>query len=641
MNIDWLTIKTDPYNYIKKLKTDEIVNIVNEANKHYHNNESKLGDNIYDLIIDYLENERNYIYSSVGSNITVDKKKTKLPVYMGSMDKYKPKDDLNKWKKKFNNSYLISDKLDGSSGLYVREPNGNVKLYTRGNGTIGQDVSYLQNYINLIKKNINYDRKLIVRGEFIITKKNWLKYKSNFSNSRNLVSGLINSKYIKNKSQLKDIDFVAYELIEPMITPKKQFLLLKDLGFNVVNNSYHKDFDKTILSNILMNRREMGDYEIDGIIVTDNKIYKREIDKNPKHSFAFKIVLTEQLAETTVLDVDWHISSWGVLKPVVKLKPIKLEGVCIKNVTGINAKFIKENKIGPGAVLQIIRSGSVIPKIEKIITPVLQGKLPNNIDFIWNNSKVDIIINNYNNLNKEQKEELLTKKILKFINSIGCEQFKSSRIKKVIQSEKLNSIPKILNATIEDFLEIEGFKLKSATNIVKSIQECFKKASLINIMAGSGCFGYGLGEKKMLLIMQNIPDLFKNENYSLEMLTNMINKIKGFSKKTTIKFVDNIEKFRLFCKSINYNINKTYQTNTKKKNLKISDKFNNLKFLFTGFRNKDFEETITNNGGILLNSFKKDLNYLIVKNNTISNNKTKLAKKLNIPIITNLSQINL
>ena len=191
---------------------------------------------------------------------------------------------------------MISDKLDGSSGLYVRNEDGTINLYTRGNGVVGQDVSYLQDYIDLPKLNKFKNKRCIVRGEFILKKKTWKKYEKEFSNSRNLVSGLINSKHIKNSEYLKDIDFVAYELIEPELPPKKQFNLLTIYGFNTVFHKYYKTFTKDKLSEILINRRENSNYEIDGIIITDNKIHTREKDKNPKHSFAFKIVLMEQLA---------------------------------------------------------------------------------------------------------------------------------------------------------------------------------------------------------------------------------------------------------------------------------------------------------------------------------------------------------
>lgn len=633
--VNWNKLNKSPYKYIEQLETDEIIEIVNIANKHYHNNESIISDSVYDLIITYLDDNRDYQYSNVGSEVVVDKAKVKLPVYMGSMNKYKPKDDLTKWSKKYNHGYMISDKLDGSSGLYIRNEDGTINLYTRGNGKIGQDVSYLQDYINLPKLS-KFKGRCIVRGEFIISKKNWLKYEKKFSNSRNLVSGLINSKYIKNPDYLRDIDFVAYEMIEPVLKPKKQFNILTLYGFDVVFHKYYKSFTKDQLSKILMDRRESGNYEIDGIIITDNYNHTRETEKNPKHSFAFKIVLMEQLAETTVLDIDWHVSSWGVLKPVVKLQPVFLEGVTIRNVTGINAKFIMDNKIAPGAILQIVRSGSVIPKIHKVITPAAEGQLPD-CKFYWNKSKIDIMVDK-EEISDEMMDMILVKQILRFMNAIGVVGFKRGKIKAVIQSDKLNSIQKLLKARKSYFLEIEGFQDKSASKILRSIKESFKKAPMVKIMSGSSCFGLGFGEKKLQLVLDNIPDIFTND-YSQDELISKINKINGFSNKTTNKFINCLDKFKQFLKSIRYNYDNMILKPVEETVSLVSNKLVNKKFLFSGFRSKILEDIIKKNGGQVVDKFNKEISYLVVNNLEKISSKMKQANKHNIPIITEINSL--
>ena len=118
--------------------------------------------------------------------------------------------------------YVISCKLDGVSGLYSTEGD-KPKLYTRGNGIIGQDITHLIPYLRLpTTKNIT------IRGEFIIKKSAFNeKYKDTFSNPRNLVAGMINKKTISAKNYL-DIDFVAYEVIKPQLKPSEQMKFLED-----------------------------------------------------------------------------------------------------------------------------------------------------------------------------------------------------------------------------------------------------------------------------------------------------------------------------------------------------------------------------------------------------------------------------
>ena len=299
---------------------------------------------------------------------------------MGSMDKMKDQKKIESWTTKYyENGYIVSDKLDGTSGLVVYE-NNTIKIYTRGNGHIAQDISYLQKYTKLPK---TLQNKTIVRGEFIISKTKWQKYKNKFSNARNFVSGLINSKKVSPKL-IKDIDFVAYELIEPIVTQKEQFILLQQYGFNVVYNTFINNVSMDLLSDILTKRRETSKYEVDCIISTNNNIFKREEEKNPKHSIAFKMVITEDIVETTILDVEWNASMWGVLKPRIRVSPVLIQGVTINWVTGINAKFMLHNTIGgpigPGAVVQIIRSGDVIPKIIKVVVPVKETEVKTYVD---------------------------------------------------------------------------------------------------------------------------------------------------------------------------------------------------------------------------------------------------------------------
>ena len=107
---------------------------------------------------------------------------------------------VKKWIQKYKGSYVVSCKLDGISALYVYDKNKKEeKLYTRGNGTIGQDISYLIKYINFpknISKNIN---GAMITGEIIISRHNFKQYFSdNYANSRNFVAGLVNRNFDKN-----------------------------------------------------------------------------------------------------------------------------------------------------------------------------------------------------------------------------------------------------------------------------------------------------------------------------------------------------------------------------------------------------------------------------------------------------------
>ena len=375
------------FSYLETLNENQLSEIIKVTNEYYYNTKNPLlTDNEYDIVKEYTERKfpKNTAIKEIGA--PVGKNKVKLPYEMASMDKIKPDtNEVYKWMNTYTGQYVISCKLDGVSGLYSTEGD-KPKLYTRGDGKIGQDISHLLSVFDLPK-----EKDIVVRGEFIIPKEVFnTKYKSDFSNPRNLVSGIINSKSIDAKA--KDLHFVTYEVIKPSLKPSEQMDKLKELKHEVVKNKTITEISNDVLSDILVDWRKSYEYEIDGIIVSDDKIYPRK-SGNPEHAFAFKMVLSEQMAEAKVIDVIWTPSKNGYLKPRVRIEPVNLSGVNIEYATGFNGKFIEDNKIGIGAIIQIIRSGDVIPHIKSVTTPAEAPKMPL-VPYKWTDTKVDIVLEN-------------------------------------------------------------------------------------------------------------------------------------------------------------------------------------------------------------------------------------------------------
>jgi len=609
---------------LETLNEKQLSNILNEANKNYYNNTLDnllLLDNEYDIIKEFISYKypNNNIIQKIGA--TVGSRKVKLPYFMGSMDKIKPDTEaLNLWKKKYNGPYVLSCKLDGVSGLYSTE-NDVPKLYTRGDGKIGQDISNFIPYLNLPKK-----KDLVIRGEFIISKSIFEnKYKTIFANPRNMVAGIINNK-TPNEIYLKDIHFIAYELIKPELTPVKQLEFLSSLNINVVYNQFYSDINNEILSELLKNLRYNHLYEIDGLIVTNNNIYKREIG-NPEHSFAFKMILSDQVAEAKVVDVIWSPSKDGYLKPRVQIEPIQLGGVKIEFATGFNAAFIYSNKIGIGAIVEIIRSGDVIPHIQNVVVKASEAKMPDET-YIWNDSKIDVIL-----INKELDETVKEKNITGFFKGIGVEGLSSGNISRIIKAG-FDSIPKILQMKILDFLKVEGFKEKTATKLYNGIQECLINANIVQIMAATNIFGRGFSDKKIEIIMEAFPTLLIS-NESNEQKINHLSSIKGMSFKTSEAFVEKIKDFLKFITDTNFNFEGKliYEKNTNL-NFDESHPLFGKTIVMTGFRDGIIQDEIKKIGAKLGNTVSKNTFILLVKDLMEDSIKAEEARKLKIPIIT-------
>jgi len=606
------------FDFIEMLSENMIVTMLEEANKQYYNETPILTDNEFDILKEFIEKKfpKNVEVKQIGAPI--EKNKANLPYFMGSMDKIKPDTGYLKiWKKTYNGPYVLSAKLDGVSGLYTTE-NGEKKLYTRGNGVVGQDVSHLIPYLQLPE-----DDNITIRGEFIMTKQIFEEiYAKTFANSRNFVSGVINSKKIDDK-KIRHIDFVAYEVIQPLLTPSEQMKYLESLEVKTVINELlePKKLTNEYLSDLLISYRDSYSYTIDGVIVTDDKNYPRK-NKNPKHSFAFKMVLSDQIAEAKVLDVLWTPSKYGYLKPRIRIEPITIGGATIEYATAFNGAYVKNNKIGIGSMIRLIRSGDVIPHILETIVQASVAKMPD-VPYKWNESHIDIIL-----LDALNNEIVKTKNITNFYNGLDVVGLGEGNVKRLMKAG-FDSVAKIIAMTQSDFLKVEGFKEKLANKIHKNIHDALDTMSLEKLMAVSNVFGRGMGERRISEILKNYPNVLISKETMQEKI-NKISQFKGFAEKTALTFVENIDRFLDFIVETKLNIDLILDN---VKCCKKDGKLSNHIFVFSGFRNKSLEDKIILHGGKVSNCLSKNTKALVVKDTIDETTKTEKAKKLNVPIL--------
>jgi len=142
--------------------------------------------------------------------------------------------------------------------------------------------------------------------------------------------------------------------------------------------------------------------------------------------FAFKMVISDQVAEVKVVDIIWTPSKDGYLVPRVQIEPIVLGGVKIEYATGFNAKFIEENNIGVGAVISIVRSGDVIPHILGTVVPSSKPLMPTQ-EYEWDSTHTNILL--------VDKDDPIVKEknILGFFKNIEVDGLGPGNIKKIIR----------------------------------------------------------------------------------------------------------------------------------------------------------------------------------------------------------------
>jgi len=407
------------------------------------------------------------------------------------------------------------------------------------------------------------------------------------------------------------------------LKPSEQINLLKTLNVDVVLNKTTNDLTNEMLSELLVYWRKNYIYEIDGVIVSDDKLYSRK-SGNPDHSFAFKMVLSDQIAEAKVVDVLWTASKDGYLKPRIQIEPIHLGGVKIEYATGFNAAFIEQNKIGVGAMIQIIRSGDVIPHIKSVTTPAEKAKMPN-VPYKWTDTHIDIKLEDIS-----QDESVREKNITGFFRGIGVEGLSTGYILRIIDAG-YDSIPKIIKMTKYDFLKVDGFKEKTASKIHEGIKEKVVAASLLTIMSASNIFGRGISEKKIEPILEAVPDILTSNDSVEEKIKKIVN-VKGMAKKSAELFVSNIPAFLQFINECNIQDKLTL-----KNVIATFDESHPLykkTIVITGFRDENITNLLKSVGANLGSSVSKNTFAVLVKDKDDDTGKAVEARKLGIQLLT-------
>ena len=366
------------------------------------------------------------------------------------------------------------------------------------------------------------------------------------------------------------------------------------------------------LTKLLLQFKKESEYEIDGIIIQSDKEYLRNKNGNPEYAVAFKMTEEENIVKAKVIKVEWNLSKRGFLKPRVSIEPVNLQGVKIKYATGFNGKFIYDNKIGPNSIINITRSGDVIPHIVSVDKGT-EADMPE-VDYVWNETKVDI-------LPVEMDEKEFCSKILNDFFMIFNIQYVSLQTIKKFQEIGLDNILKILKASEEDFAKIEGLGERSAKKIYNNIHNGLQNITLPQLMASSSLFGQGIGVKKLETLLEEIPNIL---TLSKKELRDKVLNTKGFSEITTNKVVDNINLFKNFMSEMMPFISFKVEKPKKKIDLRV---------VFSGFRSKELEEKIKEKGGEIVTGISRKITHLVVRDKTEKTTKIDKAKEYGVPII--------
>jgi len=596
----------------------ELINKITQANVAYRSGNAIMSDKEYDILIDELSllDPENELLNKVGLEVIDESRKAKLPIEMASMNKIKTMQDILDWFRLKNipkcSQLVITPKFDGLS-LCVNELDNSA--FTRGDGEYGQRSN---EHYELMKNKFNGEKVFTYTyGEVMMSKKTFTdKYADEFANPRNFVAGLLNSP--DARESLSDCEFIKYGAI-----PAKGFNFdFKSDILDILNKcqetqvKYHLTNLDNISEELLIKLFHdwSVDYEIDGLIIEVNhlglqdKLGRETSSNNPCWARAFKHESFEQKAESEVIGISWNISKQGLLKPILHIKPVKLDGVTVSNVTGNNARFVKDMGLGVGAKVVVKRSGMVIPLIVDVLEKV-DFVMPNiGVEIDWTESGIEL-----QTLVETDDQKL--KKNIAFFQILEAD-YVSEGIVTQLWDAGYKTIESILNLKQSDLEKIDRFGKRKAQIVYTSIQKCISNVELSKLQHATGMFK-GLGSLRLV----------KLEHFKTKPTIEDVMKIEGFAETSARAYIEAYDDFFNFIKGLPITIKEKVNIE------KTSDDLEGKTFVFTGVRRPDLVKIIESRGGKEGSSVSKNTTHLVCINKNSSSSKMNKARDLGIIIL--------
>lgn len=669
---------------IKNLKEyKEKKKILLDFNKNYYDlNSPKVDDATYDTLkkdlINFEEKNLNNIGDHEIKNLVGFKpsekfSKVKHTEKMLSLDNAFNKEDILDFYKKLNNylnlgstnriELLAEPKIDGISASLKYINGVYVQGISRGDGEHGEEITEnLATIKDIPKKLKNFSSsELIVRGEVYIAKSDFKNLSNKFANPRNAASGSLRQKDSSNTSKIP-LKFFAYGTIfknHNIENNQSDFIKkLKEFGFKTNPLSKIVKDEKELELNYknVEARRAALDYDIDGIVYKVNsfKLQQRlgNLTNAPRWAIAHKFSAEKGISKIKKIEI--QVGRTGALTPVAKIDPVNIGGVLVSNATLHNEDEIIRKDIRISDTVLVQRAGDVIPQVVEVD---LKKRPKNSKKFIFPIKCPSCGSKTEKEYNKITKKYDAVRRCTN--DGYGCEKIAIEKIKHFISKDAMN-IEGLGKKVVENFWELKFIKLPqdiynldfnkisnlegwgklSSKNLKTSIEKT-KKINLERFIFSLGIRHIGQENAKILAkffkSIKNFQKLSKGENKIYKDLI-QLDGIGDTQVSSLKKFFDNkINKH--VCLSLISILNISDFI------LSSQGKFNNQTFMFTGGMSKmsrsEAKKIIENEGGKVLGSVSKKLNFLVSGESKPTIKKVNQAKELGITIIGESDWYNL
>lgn len=631
----------------------ELTDKLNEAAKAYYSEDREIMSNLeydklYDELVELEKKEGVVLAGSptakVGYEALSELPKEEHESPMLSLDKTKEVEGLRSFLA--GQEALISWKLDGLTVVLKYENGELAKAVTRGNGVIGEVITNNAKTFKNIPLKIEHKGVVTLRGEAVIRYSDFDKINAQienpdekYKNPRNLCSGSV--RQLNNEiTSKRNVNFFAFSLVRAegvdfKNSVENQFLWLEKQGFEVVE--YKRVTENTIAEAVkeFAEKIPQNDFPSDGLVVVmDDIAYGQSLGstaKFPRNSIAFK--WADEMAETTLLKIEWSASRTGLINPVAVFEPVELEGTTVSRASVHNVSVMRALKLGEGDKIKVYKANMIIPQIAENLTKSGLAEIPKSCPVCGGVTEIRKVKEGeslYCTNERCQAKRIKSFTLFVSRDALNIEGLSEATLEKFVDSGFIKDYTDIfqLERYKDQIITLEGFGEKSYNNLIDSIEKA-RKTTMPRLLYSLGIANVGLSTAK-IICNEYDHEAERIMNAEEEDLS-LINGIGEVIAKSFCQYFAKEENRVQFLQLLDI-----LEIEVEEKAQSI---FKDMVFVITGsvehFSNRsEMKEFIEKNGGKVTGSVTSKTTYLINNDKASTSSKNKKAKELNIPIIS-------
>ena len=507
-------------NEVQRMK-ELVVRLREAAKAYYAENREIMSNYEYDRLYDELEElerQTGVVLAgsptvAVGYEAVDELPKERHESPMLSLGKTKNREELAEWLK--DQKGLLSWKLDGLTIVLTYRDGKLFKAVTRGNGEVGEVITpNARTFVNLPLQ-IPFEGELILRGEAVITYADFARINgeiedvdARYKNPRNLCSGSVR-QLDSRITAARSVRFFAFSLVRAQgadfdNSRERQFLFLKEQGFETVEYRMVTAADVVETVGWFEERIAQNPVPSDGLVLAYEDIAYGEslgtTAKFPRSSIAFK--WADELAETTLREVEWSASRTGLINPVAVFDPVELEGTTVSRASVHNVSIVRQLKLGIGDRIAVYKANMIIPQIAENLTQSDSLKIPDTCPVCGGPAKIC----------RENDTETLVcvnpdcdaKKLKAFALFVSRDAFNidglsEATLEKFLARGFLHTYADLfhLDRHRDEIVEMDGFGEKSYQNLMNSLEKA-RNITLAKLIYSLGIPNIGLANARMI-----------------------------------------------------------------------------------------------------------------------------------------------